>query len=35
MGREFEDRSEDIEDISSELHKQGILDWNEEEIFKL
>ncbi len=35
MGKEFEDHSEDIEDILSELHKQGILDWNDEEIFKL
>ncbi len=34
MGQEFEDRSDDIEDILSELHKERILDWNGKEIFR-
>ncbi len=35
MGQGFEDRSDDIEDILSELQRQGILDWTDEVIFKL
>ncbi len=35
MGEDFENCSDDIEDILSDLQRQGILDWNDEEIFKL